>query len=95
VVDLHHFDIHTEPRHVAGEVVGELVLLEGRTRDAQRSLLDRQDLFVADVAHSSAPVDIRNHSAILSWLLRGHRRSYDYSVQARGADDVRYSNTMT
>ena len=34
--DLHHLDIEADVRHVVGEIVGDLVLLEGRARDADQ-----------------------------------------------------------
>ena len=40
---LHHLDLEPDPGHVLGEVVGDLLLLEGRAGNANERLLQGQD----------------------------------------------------
>src|SRR5262249_48230126 len=61
--DLHHLDREPGVRHVAREVVGQRALFERGAGDADRRLLEGEDLTIADPLGDALPRAIGSHGS--------------------------------
>ena len=61
VRDLEHLDLQTDVRQVVGEEVRYPLLFEGRARNTDRRLLEREDLLIGDPSEDAVGQVSRHH----------------------------------
>src|SRR5829696_7638514 len=70
---VHHIDIETDVRHVVRQEIGDCMLLEGRTRDADERLLEIENALGVDILRNAGERGDRlrvRHGSIISDRMR-------------------------